>query len=331
MSPTRAQRTRAAQMLVIGTILWALSFPATKAIGESQKSLVPGEHSWFLSALCVIYRFGAASILLALFTSRTLPQLTRSELWQGLGLGFFGGMGILLQVDGMSYTSASTSAFLTQCYCLFLPIWVAARTRRWPSAKVLASSALVMAGVAVLAGVDWRHFQLGRGELETIAASIFFTGQILWLERPKFSTNKANHFSVIMFAVMALVCVPVALANAPSAGAWLDAYSTLPTLGFLGILAFPCTLCAYMLMNHWQRHVPATHAGLIYCLEPLFTSLYALFLPGWFSIWAAISYSNETLTPTLLVGGGLITAANVLLYLPARRERTAPQPDTAAV
>jgi hypothetical protein len=41
----------------------------------------------------------------------------------------------------------------------------------------------------------------------------------------------------------------------------------------------------------------------------------ALFLPSWFSIWAAIDYPNETATWTLLVGGGLITVANVLLQV----------------
>src|SRR5439155_26219032 len=98
-------------------------------------------------------------------------------------------------VDRMAFTSASTSAFLTQCYCLFIPVWVAARDRSWPAAKVFFSCALVIAGVAVLAGVDWSHFRLGRGELETLAASVLFTGQILWLERPKFAANNANHFS----------------------------------------------------------------------------------------------------------------------------------------
>src|SRR5437773_1585310 len=88
-------------------------------------------------------------------------------------------------------------------------------TKAIAEAKVFLSCALVIAGVAVLAGVDWRHFRLGRGELETLAASVLFTGQILWLERPKFAANRANHFSLVMFVSMALVCLPVALAASP--------------------------------------------------------------------------------------------------------------------
>ena len=317
-------RARAAQILVLCTALWGLSFPAWKAIAESQATLVSDAGSWFVSALCVVYRFGIAAILMALIAARTLPKLTRAELWQGLGLGFFGGTGILLQVDGLVFTSASTSAFLTQCYCLFIPIWVAVRERHRPAGRVLMSCALVIAGAAVLSGVDWRAFHLGRGEMETLLASVLFTGQILWLERPRFTGNNVNHFSLVMFATMALVCLPVALVTSPSAGAWVRAYSTLPTMGFMAILIFPCTFGAYLMMNHWQRHVPATHAGLIYCLEPVFTSLYALFLPGWFSAWAGIHYANETLTGTLLLGGGLITVANVVLHLPSRRNAEPP-------
>jgi hypothetical protein len=39
----------------------------------------------------------------------------------------------------------------------------------------------------------------------------------------------------------------------------------------------------------------------------------SLFLPGIFSVIAGINYRNESGTWTLLIGGGLITMANVLL------------------
>ena len=304
-------------MLILACALWGLSFATMKVLGLTQEGLLPGRSSWFFSALCVSYRFGAAGAIMLLVSLPTLRQMTRSELAQGIGLGLFGGLGLLLQMDGLAHTSASTSAFLTQCYCLILPLWAAARDRRWPAPRIFGSSALVLAGVAVLAQVDWCHFHLGRGEVETILASVIFTGQILWLERPRFAANKVTHFSLVMFVVMALVCVPVAVGTTQEAGDWLRAYSTLPTLGFLAILVVGCTLGAYLLMNHWQRHVGATLAGLLYCIEPIFASVFALFLPAWFSAWAGVNYLNEFVTTNLLVGGGLITVANILVQLPA--------------
>ena len=44
------------------------------------------------------------------------------------------------------------------------------------------------------------------------------------------------------------------------------------------------------IMNVWQPHIEATHAGLIYCAEPVFTALLCLFLPALLSVWAGIAY-----------------------------------------
>jgi drug/metabolite transporter (DMT)-like permease len=318
-----AQRVKAVQMLIVANVFWGLSFPTTKALAIAQQSTVPGGNSWFMASLCVVYRFGAAALVMLLLSARTLKAMTRSEMEQGFGLGLFAGLGILLQVDGLTYTAASISAFLTQCYCLIIPLWVALRERRRPARKVFSSCALVIAGVAVLAGVDWRHLRLGRGELETIAASLLFTGQILWLERPKYIASKVSHFSLVMFATMALICLPVALLSTQQPADWIRAYSSAPTLGMLVVLVFFCTLGGYMLMNHWQRHLTATQAGLIYCIEPVFASAFALFLPAWFSAWAVIQYPNEKLTANLLIGGGLITAANLLIQWPSGAPRGA--------
>jgi hypothetical protein len=76
-----------------------------------------------------------------------------------------------------------------------------------------------------------------------------------------------------------------------------------------------CTLGSFSIMNAWQPKITATEAGLIYCVEPIFGSVMALFLPALFSVWAGINYANEQATVHLLVGGGLITAANILLQV----------------
>lgn len=318
-----AKRLKAIQMLIVANVFWGLSFPATKALAMTQQTLLPAGSSWFIASLCVVYRFGAAAFILLLLSARTLPGMTRLEIEEGLGLGLFAGAGILLQVDGMAYTSASTSAFLTQCYCVVIPLWVAWRQRRRPAARVFLSCTLVIAGVAVLAGVNWHSLRLGRGELETIAASFVFTGQILWLERPKYIDNNLRHFSLVMFGVMALVCLPVALLTTRQPADWLRAYHSGPALGLLGILIFFCTFGGYLLMNRWQPHLTATQAGLIYCFEPIFASGFALFLPGWISAWASVEYANEKLSGNLLLGGAWITAANVLIQLPSGAPRRA--------
>lgn len=306
-------RLRAIQLLILANVFWGLSFPTMKALGLAQKIMLPASSTWFVAALCVTLRFAAAALIMIAISWRTLHGITRSEIWQGFGLAVFAAGGLLFQMDALAYTPASTSAFLTQCYCVIIPVWVALRHRACPSPRVIIASALAVGGVAVLADLDWRTLRLGRGELETIIASVIFTGQILWLQRAKFRGNHADHFSVIMFAAMALLCAPIAWWSQAAPGDWLLAYRTVPTIGWLAVLVVFCTLGAYRIMNHWQPRLTATQAGLIYCSEPVFASVFALFLPELFSRWAGIDYPDEHLTANLMLGGGLITAANLLV------------------
>lgn len=325
----RARRLEAAAMLVLATACWSLSFPVMKALTLAQQDLLPGVNSWFTSSLCVLYRFALAALGMTWLTAPRLRGLTRKEIAQGVGLGLFGSGGLVFQMDGLAYTAASTSAFLTQFYCLLIPLWFALRHRRLPSARVLLCCLAVLIGVAVLSGFDWRRFHLGRGEIETLAGSVLFTGQILWLQRPRYAGNDVGRFTCVMFVVMALCMAPVTLATTRSAGDWVSAFSTGPLLAFLAVLVVVCTFGGYLLMNHWQPVVPATQAGLIYCAEPVFVSLLVLFLPGLLAVFAGVEYANEQLTWRLLLGGGLITAANALLTLappPAEHAAHAPVP-----
>ncbi len=311
------QHLRACVWLFIGTALWGLSFPLIKAIWAVQERLVPEAPSIFLAATGAGARFAVAGVVIALFCLQTLRKLTRLEVEQGVALGVFGGLGIVVQMDGLAHTSASVSAFLTQFYCLLIPVWVAWRRRILPKAIVAFSSVMVLAGVAVLARFDWREFKIGRGEAETLLSAVFFAGQILVLERPRYAPNRVTHFTVIMFATITFVVAPIAFFTAPSARTFVDAYNSMEVVALMGAVILFCTLGAYTLMNMWQPHVTATEAGLIYCIEPLFASLFALCLPGWISRFAHIDYANERITHHLLIGGGLITAANVLIQIDA--------------
>lgn len=308
-------RAKAVRMLALCTAFWALSFPAMKALSLTQQQLLPGIDTWFVTSVSVAYRFAIAALCLLPFILLSKPRLTRCEFVQGALIGGIGGVGILLQMDGLSYTHASTSAFLTQLSCVLLPCWIAIKHRSLPSKRVMICCVIVMVGVAILSGVTWQSLKLGRGELETLIAATIFTAQILWLEHPGFARNRTLQFSMVMFLMMSLTSVPVALATAPSAGAWIDLYQHRGSVAALAVLVFLSALGGYLLMNHWQKHVPATHAGLIYCLEPVFASLFALFLPSLFTRFAGVHYDNEQIGWQLLAGGSLITVANVLLQL----------------
>lgn len=315
---------RAVRMLAATTVFWSLSFPLVKAITILQDKLLPGVGSWFHAGLTSTTRFGIAALILAFLHRRTLSKLTRLELWQGFGLGFFAAGGILLQMDGLSHTSASTSAFVTQAFCVFVPIIVAFRDRALPKPMVGLALVLMFAGIGVLSNFDVRTFRLARGEAETLLAAVFFAGQILWLERPVFARNNPSHFSAVMFLTMALFSLPILLATARS---FRDVAICLGDPGVLalngGLILF-CTLIAFVAMNKWQPFVTATEAAIIYGTEPVFASLLALFLPAFISRATGIDYPNEHVTWQLAGGGALILIANVVLQLRPKTPRIIP-------
>jgi len=317
-NPRRAispQHARAVRMLAIATLFWGVSFPVMKAIGILQQELLPKASTWFGTSLVVFARFAISAVIIGAVSWRSLPKLTRLEVWQGAGLGFFGGIGLIFQMDGLNYTAASTSAFLTQAYCFIIPIIIALRERHPPSLRVIFCTLLMVFGIAILTRLDPRDFHLGRGEIETLIGSVIFIGQILWLERPIFAKNDVNHFSLVMFVVTAIVAAPCALATMQAPGDFVRAFDSMRMLALILILVLFCTMTAYMMMNRWQPHVTATEAGLLYGIEPVFASLFALFMPAWLSTLARISYPNETISRHLLIGGSIIVGANILLQL----------------
>jgi drug/metabolite transporter (DMT)-like permease len=316
----RPSPLRAMLALVTTCALWGLSFPTMKTLGLHLSALDPGVSTWFVAAATLVLRFGSGAVLLAL---SGLPRPTAREWRQGLWMGLFTGTGMLFQMDALNFTSASTGAFLTQGYIVILPVVAAISARAWPSGKITLCTLTIAAGLAVLSGFDWSALRLGRGETETLMAAFCFAFQILCLDHPKYRGNRTRIVSVLMFACIALLLVPVAVWAARSVADSRLLFATPIACVLVFLLSVPCTTIAFSLMNRYQPAVSASEAGIIYGAEPVFASVLALFLPALFAALAGISYENERITGRLLVGGGLVIGANVLLQLPFGTARRA--------
>lgn len=298
----------------------------------AQATFIPGREAWFHSALILFVRMTLATAIMLVLYRREFAKMGRNELRQGVELGLFGGVGMLLQTDAQHVISASLSAFFTQFTCIFVPLAVAVRSRIWPTPWVVSASAMVLGGCAILSGVSAKGVSFGRGEWETIAAALLFTAQILVLGRECYRENEMRSAATVMFAVKALVLAPVILAGAgpgeaPGTGTLvfgqiLAAFANGPVLLMTGLLTVFSTVYGYATMVRWQPWVSPVQAGLIYATEPIFATLWALFLPGWFSALGGFSYGNENLGGPFFWGASLILGANVLLL---EKKRPAPE------
>jgi drug/metabolite transporter (DMT)-like permease len=313
-SPPNAALVGKARVLLIGsTVLWGLSFPLVRGTELVQQADVAGLSAGALAAANVAIRFGLAAAILLLFYGREFARISGREWSQATGLALFALGGLFLQTLGLAWTDASIAAFLTQLYSLIVPLIVAVRDGRLPTWRVALACALVLAGAAMLSPGLLSHFVLGTGEFVIIISTFFMACQIVWVERPIYAENRAGVVTILMFGMMALssAFIYFYLGGTPHLARQLVGTPVLVTL--MLALIFLCTVFNFLVMNAWQRHVSATEAGLIYCIEPVVASILALFLPGWISRFASITYANELLTWSLFVGGALIVTATVLV------------------
>ena len=320
--------TKAVIALVLCCAFWGISFPMIKAMMIELSDHSPDGSTLFFSSWIQFMRFLLAGIIMFFLTMR-LSKPTRLEIRQGLTLALWGGIGMWLQADALAYTEASTSAFLTQSYCVFLPVWAALRHRKFPGKTTILAVLLVLGGGAILAGVSTNNLKIGRGELETMASAIFFTFQILALEKKQFANNRGRSVTLIMCVGITLIFLPITFATAPDISTVLSIGSSGSVILLCFVLALVCTVGSFSLMNTFQRHVTSTEAGLIYTTEPVFTAFYALFLPGLLASLMGHPYANESLTTKLLIGGSLILAANlIVIYAMKKRDPAHKNPIT---
>jgi drug/metabolite transporter (DMT)-like permease len=283
-----------------------------KALSVEQNLLSPATGSIAASLASLTARFGLAAFAMAVL-SRVAPwRMRRAEWGHGAALAAVTSVSMALQIDALAYTSASTAGFLVALYSILVPLlaWLA---RLRPMTPVLAFSCmLIVAGTAVLAGLDPRGLRLGRGEWETLGAAFLFAVQILWVDRvPKDRAAPSKVTLALLLLVAAAGFAALCLtAGGPALLASLHASPR--AFGLETALALLGTALPFALMNRFQSRVGPVAAGFIYCGEPVATALGAFWLPE-LLVRAPGLYPNERLTWNLAAGGGLILAANLWL------------------
>jgi len=297
-----------------------IGFPLMKAFALRCQVVAPGASDWLASGYLLSGRFLLAAAVLLAF-ERNKP--TRLELTQGLWIGAFAGAGHVLQADGLAFTDASTSAFLTQGYVVVLPLLAAFAQRRLPAGRVAGAVLVNVLGLGILARFDPRLLSLGRGEAETLLAAVLFAGQIFSISRPLYAENRAGPVTVVMFVTIGAGSLALT-AHTGSVREVASLSASLPLGALLLALTLLSTLMPFLLMNRYQRHVSPAEAGVIYGAEPVMASLLALFVPALLTPLAGQDYVNERLSLRLVAGAALVTLSPFLL-----RRGTGEQPVVA--
>jgi len=306
--------------LSFACVLWGLSFPATKLALQSFALHVHGGATPGILTQCGDsatlngWRFVGAVLIYALLTLRQQRGYSRLDLRGGAQVGAFFGFGMIAQLGGLAYTLPSISAFLTSLVVVFVPVAQALVLRRSVAGKIWLGVLLALSGSIVMAQ-PWADVsaQSARtplpflGEVLTLGCAVLFSGQLLSLDVYGKQCNTARLTLMLMLvtAVSNLVFGWIfggAAAYHPRVFAALltDANFVLPLIANT-LLA---SVIAIHLMNKYQPRVTPAMASVIYCLEPVFATLFSILL------------QIEGFSAAIAMGGVLILAAVLLVTLP---------------
>jgi drug/metabolite transporter (DMT)-like permease len=260
--------------ILLTTVIWGATFPATKAALEQ----VPP-----LTFLFLRFLIGASLVFAVLrLSGRSLPRdpfTMRISLIATVWLF----LGYVLQTVGLRYTTASNSAFITVLYVVFVPLFL----RRWGSRGWLAAF-LAMAGLWLLVKPSP---QGSIGDILTLGCALAFAGHIACLER---FTRVADPVAVFAWqlAIVTPAMFGMMLWESPSSSAFLITPVLAVGLTVTGLFATG----AFAIQIWVQRVLPAQQVALLFSLEPACAS------------WLAWYFLGETMDVQAWMGSLLILA-----------------------
>ncbi len=266
--------------LVTTTLIWGSTFIMAKDILAHWPPVA-----------YLAYRFALAALVLVALFGRELVRAARDVWRAGIILGLLVGGGFALQAAGQVYTTASKSAFVTSLTTPLVPFIAYALLRVRPNLENMVGVTLASIG-GMLILLPQGAGAINQGDLLTLSATTLFAAHITLLSRYT-RRYKVRQLTVLQIATAAVIFLFVWLGA--RLGATLAGVATLPQFLMreaaplvwsasivwqLVYLALVGTLGAFLLWTWGQARMSATHAAIIFSLEPVFATAFAVAVGG---------------------------------------------------
>ena len=273
--------------------------------------------SYYLTDVCLrelppmwlnAFRFLLSFALLGCVFHKRLRRVNRATLRGALLVGAALVGTYVFYGYGVSRTSLSNAGFISALAVVFTPLFDFLVRGRKPQRKLFAALALCTLGLGLL--TLGRDFRPQPGDILCLGVSLCYTADLMLTEETvKNETVDPVAMGVLELGVVGVVmlCLSLALETPvlPRSGAvWGAAL-------FLGLL---CTGVAFVVQTVQQQYTAASHVGLIFTLEPVFSAVIAYFFAG------------ERLRPQGYLGAALMLASLVLMEvdIPLKKRRADP-------
>lgn len=276
-------------MLIFITMIWGGTFLAVHLAMQ-----VSGP--FFFVGL----RFAAATLVLMLFSLRSLRGLTWYELKAGVFIGVAIMFGYGLQTVGLQTISSSQSAFITAMYVPMVPLLQWLVLGRFPGVMAWVGVLLAFSGLMLLAAPSSTDMTLSVGEILTLIGTLGMAAEIILIGAYAGKVN-VKRVTLVQLATASLASFLMMVPTGES----VPPYSSYLLYSAIGLGMASAII--QVTMNWAQRSVSPTRATVIYAGEP---------------VWAGLvgRIAGERLPGVALLGCALIVLGVLVSELRIRRK-----------
>jgi drug/metabolite transporter (DMT)-like permease len=266
--------------ILLTTLIWGSTFAVARGVLD---------HWPPLTYLAI--RMPLAALLFAVLFPRQVFGAGREAWKAGATLGLLIGVAFVAQTTGLLFTTPAKSAFISGLTTPLIPIVAYLLFRARPSRENLAGIILASIGGALIlapAGADG----FNTGDLITLGTTVIFATHVSLMSvyARRFDVRQLSALQIIIAAALILaawlvlrsyvalagtVSLPPGLAREAAPLAW-DA-GAVWQLAYLTTVA---TIAVFLLWTWGQARMSATHAAVIFSLEPVFATAFAVLLRG---------------------------------------------------
>ena len=264
--------------LILVALMWGLTFPL---ILEAVRHIPP--------SLFVALRFFVAFFIFLpfLYFGHYSGLSNKKVLWAGIIIGVLNLFTYLFQSMGLETIPASRSAFITGSNIVMVPLLMPLFRLGWPRKIEWLSVIVALVGLYILTGSNLA--QLSSGDWWTLGCALAAALTVIAIQW--FSMQGLPPFLVAFYQVFFIALVSIGIAiNDPWSQALLSP-SVIIAVGFCAVFA---TCLVFYLQMRYQGDTSASRAALIYALEPVFATIFALWI------------NHADLTKNTILGGGLV-------------------------
>lgn len=266
--------------MLLTTLIWGSTFVIAKDVLD-----------YWPPVAYMTVRLAAAALVLAALFPRLLMRAGRAQWRAGATLGLLIGAGMAGQAAGQVYTTPAKSAFITGLTTPLVPfiayLAIGARPSRENLTGIVFAS---IGGVLILAPQGTGGLNVG--DLITLGCTALFAAHITFMSdyTRRHDVRQMAAIQIVVAAALMLVVWSILHACGAFAGIAslprIVAQELVPlvwsarVLWQLAYLSLVATVATFLLWSWGQSRMSPTHAAVIFSLEPVFATLFAVLVRG---------------------------------------------------